>query len=74
MATATTNFHATDAKQGVLSRFFASFMRGLEAHHRVASRRQAIEKLEAKSDEELAKMGLKRDDIPYYVFRDLFYI
>ena len=74
MATATTNIHVTEAKQGFLSRFFAAFMRGLESHHRVASRRATIEKLEAKSDAELAKMGLKRGDIPYYVFRDLFYI
>lgn len=74
MATATTDIHATEAKQGFLSRFFTAVMRGLESHHRTASRRALIEKLEAKSDAELAKMGLKRDDIPYYVFRDLFYV
>ena len=33
-----------------------------------------IEALEAKSDAELSAMGLRRDDIPYYVFRDLYYI
>lgn len=74
MATATTDIHVTEAKEGFLSRFGHALMRGLESHHRVASRRATIEKLEAKSDAELAKMGLKRDDIPYYVFRDLFYI
>lgn len=74
MATAATNIHVTEAKQGFFSRLFASLARGLEAHHHVASRRDAIEKLEAKSDEDLAKMGLKREDIPYHVFRDLFYV
>lgn len=30
--------------------------------------------LEAKSDAELAQMGLKREDITRHVFRDLYYI
>jgi len=38
-----------------------------------SSRVHRVEALHAKTDVELAKMGLKRDDIVYYVFRDLYY-
>ena len=41
--------------------------RGMEA------RMQKIEELRRMSNEELAKMGLHRDDIPAYVFRDILY-
>jgi uncharacterized protein YjiS (DUF1127 family) len=40
---------------------------------RVRSRRDQIEALEAKSDTELARMGIKRDGIACHVFRDTFY-
>ena len=30
--------------------------------------------MKALSDEELAKRGLRREDIPRHVFRDLFYV
>jgi uncharacterized protein YjiS (DUF1127 family) len=33
-----------------------------------------MEELQNKSDAELAEMGLRRDDIPAYVFRDILYI
>lgn len=36
-------------------------------------RLRRIEALNAKSDAELAEMGLRRQDIPAYVFRDLMY-
>lgn len=39
-----------------------------------SARLAQIRALEAKSDDELAELGLKREDIPRYVFRDLFYI
>ena len=38
-----------------------------------SSRANDIAMLQAKSDEELAKMGIQRDQIAQYVFRDLFY-
>ncbi len=47
---------------------------GFEAHAHRASRRDQIVALEAKSDEELARMGLRRDDIIHHVYRDLYYI
>ena len=74
MATLTTNIHISERKQGLAARLFAAIARGIETHGRAASRRDAIEALEAKTDAELAAMGLRRDDIPHYVFRDLFYI
>ena len=38
------------------------------------SRRAAILALEAKSDRELADMGLRRDEIAQHVFRDILYV
>ncbi len=47
----------------------ASIMRATEA----SSRFHRIEALQAKSDAELASIGIKRDDIVHHVFRDLYY-
>lgn len=58
---------------GSWKKFTAALMRGLDRHAAVTSRRNRIEALEAKSDEELARMGLRRDEIAYHVFKDLFY-
>ncbi len=44
-----------------------------EAQALASSRREAIVALQAKSDAELARMGIKRDEIAQHVFRDLFY-
>lgn len=38
------------------------------------SRFKRIEALNAKSDEELAKMNLRREDIAAYVFRDMMHL
>ncbi|MRU14457.1 hypothetical protein FDP25_03325 [Roseovarius sp. A21] len=74
MTTLTTDIHTTD--RGLRTRF-ASFLtslsRALEAHAHFASRRDQIEALEAKSDAELAEIGVKREQIVHYVYRDLFY-
>ncbi len=53
----------------ILGSIWDSMMKAAEASSRV----HRIEALEAKSDAELAKMGIKRDDIVHYVFRDLYY-
>ena len=37
------------------------------------ARAQKIQVLQSKSDEELREMGLRRDEIASYVFRDLMY-
>jgi len=74
MTTLTTDIHATD--RGLRARF-SSFMtslgRAFEAHAHFASRRDQIEALEAKSDAELAEIGVMREEIFHYVYRDLFY-
>lgn len=65
------------AKGGLRERIDAFFTHIFDAitsysHHR--SRADQVAEMNAKSDEDLAAMGLSRDDIPRYVFRDLFYI
>ena len=70
---ASTEIHTIARAPGPISRFFARLMDGMENHMRIASRRDLIETLEAKSDEELADLGIKRDRIAQYVFRDMFY-
>ncbi len=75
MATQATNVIFT--KGGMRARVdaFLSFMgQGFNAYIERRARVGEIEALNAKSDTELAAMGLKRDDIPQYVFRDLFYV
>ncbi|MEP1768547.1 MAG: hypothetical protein ABJJ53_18165 [Sulfitobacter sp.] len=61
--------NATAAFSAGLSAIGASFVAAADK----SSRRDQIEALEAKSDAELAAMGIKRDNIAYYVFNDLFY-
>ncbi len=51
--------------------FWATFARGFEAYCDRRSRRLQIEVLQSKSDAELAAMGIPRDRIAHYVFRDL---
>ena len=54
--------------------FFASIGQGMNAYMERRSRMDQITRLEAKSDDELAKMGIQRDRIVQHVFRDLFYV
>lgn len=72
MATVTTQVSRWSLRDG-WKRFVAALVRGMEAQAKVTARRNRIEALEAKTDEELARMGIRRQDIPYHVFRDLFY-
>jgi uncharacterized protein YjiS (DUF1127 family) len=72
MTSTTTNITAAP-RQGFWTRFCAALERSIERSARVQSRRARIEALEAKSDEELARLGIRREDIAYHVFKDLFY-
>jgi len=56
--------------RGLLARIGAIFTEMTLARSRV----HEVERLNAKSDEELARMGLKREDIARHVFRDVLYI
>lgn len=70
----------TTVIQGVSSffaavgQFFAAVGTSLINAGEASSRLPKIEALQAKSDAELAEMGLKRDEIVHFVFKDLFYI
>lgn len=57
-----------------LDAFFAAVGQGMNAYIEARSRKQELDRLYNMSDVDLAKMGLKREDIPRHVFRDLFYL
>lgn len=71
MTTLTTelNDHPRSLRSG-LDRVKAALGRGFDAYVRAASRSDRIEALQAKTDAELASLGLSRDQIVQYVFRD----
>jgi len=69
----TTDLDTRPARESLFKRFITFMAAGIEAHSTAMSRRDKIEALEAKSDAELAKMGIRRDQIAYHVFSDLFY-
>jgi uncharacterized protein YjiS (DUF1127 family) len=61
-------------EQSFFSRVFSALGRGLNAYMQRRSRAEVIEQLNAMTDAELAEMGLQRDEIHRYVFRDVLYI
>ncbi|MWD28735.1 hypothetical protein E0K89_014715 [Aquicoccus sp. SCR17] len=66
--------HSEGGLRAALDGFFASLGQGMNAYLERRSRMDQINALNAKSDEELSRMGITRDGIPAYVFRDLFYV
>lgn len=58
--------------KATLDTFFAGIGQGFNAYLTSGARLEEIERHYALSDEELAEMGLEREDIPRHVFRDLF--
>ena len=54
-----------------IDQFFAGLGQGFNAYIERRSRMDEIEALNALSDEDLLKRGIRRDDIPRYVFRDI---
>lgn len=73
MANTTTHIADTGFR-GALSGFFQAFGAAMTSYMESRSRADQIAALNAKSDEDLAKLGITRDGIPAYVFRDLFYV
>lgn len=55
----------------VVKSFFAAVGRALVLAAETNPRLMEAERLSAKSDAELSKMGLKREDIIRFVFRDI---
>lgn len=70
----TSQFTFTDRIRSGFRRAFAAIGRSFMAYAEASSRRAEIEALESRSDAELAKLGIKRDQIVHYVFRDLIHI
>ena len=66
--TATRNFFA-----GVGAKF-TSVLNAMAMASAGQRRAEKVEALWSKSDAELAQMGLKRENIVYHVFGDLFYV
>jgi len=61
---------AAPRPRGILARI-GGFFTDLAA---ARSRSEEVARLNAKSDAELARMGLRREDIVRHVFRDILYI
>ncbi|WP_116600112.1 hypothetical protein [Primorskyibacter marinus] len=57
--------------RGALDLFLSGAGQGFNAYIEKRAHMADLARLDAKSDEELSRMGLRRDDIPRYVFRDL---
>lgn len=65
--------HFAPETRGRIDAFFSRFGQGMNAYLEARSRSVQIEALEAKSDAELARMGLTRDRIVAHVFRDTYW-
>jgi len=63
----------SDIRSGI-SRFFAGVGRAMIVSSSGEARLRTARALNAKTDEELAAMNLRRQDITAYVFRDLMHI
>lgn len=57
-----------------LGKLFSAIGSGMIRITESSPRLRRVEALQAKSDEELAQMGLKRDQIVHHVFKDLYYV
>ncbi|MFK7868504.1 MAG: DUF1127 domain-containing protein [Roseobacter sp.] len=53
----------------VFARIGSALVSAAEANHRI----KTVERLQAKSDAELAALNLRREDIVRHVFRDVFF-
>lgn len=73
MANTTAHIADTGFRAG-LTNFFHSVGVVMTSYMERRSRADQIARLNALSDAQLAKMGITREGIPAYVFRDLFYI
>lgn len=79
MATQTTNIPMPTAQTNLglrarLTQWVGAFWQALEDQANNGRFATTIRLLEAKSDAELAAMGLAREDIPQYAARQMYYI
>lgn len=61
-------------RRPLLGRMLSALGQAMIAHMERHSRLEQIRRLQALTDAELAAKGLRREDIPRYVFRDVFYV
>lgn len=75
-STTTNTIHTAPAAGFVIfmKKVFAGIGQGMVAHMESKSRLAEIEALNAKTDDELADMGLKREGIARHVFRDILFV
>lgn len=73
MANTTTHIADTGFRSGV-AHFFETLGTAMASYMERRSRADQIARLNALSDAQLSKMGITRDGIPAYVFRDMFYV
>lgn len=72
--------HAANSNQtgsallNTVSDFFASLWSAAREQADMERRMLEMRKLEALSDDELAKRGIARDRIAHHVFRDIYYV
>lgn len=66
----TTHIPTTNSIASFLNRVLEGLISISETNYRIVE----VERLQAMSDAELAKRGLRREDIARHVFRDLFYV
>lgn len=57
-----------------VDRFFAGVRKGFDVYLESRSRMHQYEALNSKTDEELAAMKLKREDIVRHVYRDIYWL
>jgi len=74
MTDITSQFSFSESIRSGFRRSLASISRSFVKYAEIKSRRSEIEALQAKSDAELAEMGLERDGIAMHVYRDMHYI
>ena len=71
---ATTPFLTARAAVSALGGIFAGIFDSLCKLGEASARMKKVEALQSKSDNELAAMGLKRENIVMHVFGDLYYL
>ena len=57
-----------------VSGFFTSLWVAARQQAELESRMRQMRKLESLSDDDLAKLGIPRDRIAHYVYRDIYYV
>lgn len=69
-----TTFFTTDRKPGIARRVLRRIGDGMVRYMELQSRAGQLQRLQSMSDAELARMGLRRDQIVGHVFRDRFLV